>query len=560
MITTIGFINTFGHNNYEHYAKMILKRNKRDIQRLLDSFGKLKDDSFNFELIEKYYRRKDNSDAFQILSDKTCNDLDFQALFMFLDRTSSKIGQQFIYNKLRIISDNFEKNEMNEELIQKLTDELNLRINIQRQLEKLNKDDTYYITSLFQDEHLKPPKWFFIVRLLSFTSLLSLIMLPFNPQVIFVLLGVFVINIGIHYWNKKNLYQYLGSIPQLLRLNNVAREIYKNDLFKNINPSLPDSLRIIDKVRNRMSFFKLEAKMQGDLEALFWAILELFKTLFLLEPLLLFGVLKQLDTKRKEIEDIFLFVGQVDSLISIASLRKGLEKYCIPEIIENQKKINAKEVYHPLINDCIKNSIDVDKKSILLTGSNMSGKTTFIRTIGINVITGLTLNTCFAEKFSLPSIRVYSAIRISDDLMNDKSYYFEEVLTIKEMIDRSRNGKPNLYLLDEIFKGTNTVERISAGKAVLSSLTHDDNIVFVSTHDIELADLLKDEYELYHFSEIVDKKTVDFDYKLKVGKLKHRNAIKILQINDYPENIITEAIEISKELDKITVANTQYKP
>jgi DNA mismatch repair ATPase MutS len=129
-------------------------------------------------------------------------------------------------------------------------------------------------------------------------------------------------------------------------------------------------------------------------------------------------------------------------------------------------------------------------------------------------------------------------------------------MTIKEMINRSKGGNLNLFLLDEIFKGTNTVERISAGKAVLSSLNEENNIVFVSTHDIELADLLKNEYDLYHFSEIVDHKTVDFDYKLKEGKLKNRNAIRILQINDYPESIIKEAIEISEELDKITVANT----
>jgi DNA mismatch repair ATPase MutS len=147
-------------------------------------------------------------------------------------------------------------------------------------------------------------------------------------------------------------------------------------------------------------------------------------------------------------------------------------------------------------------------------------------------------------------MRIYSAIRISDDLMNDRSYYFEEVLTIKEMIDRSSSSTPNLFLLDEIFKGTNTVERISAGKAVLSSLAKNENIVFVSTHDIELADLLKEEYELYHFSEKVDDRTVDFDYKLKEGKLKNRNAIRILQINDYPDAVVKEAIEISETLDR----------
>jgi len=189
----------------------------------------------------------------------------------------------------------------------------------------------------------------------------------------------------------------------------------------------------------------------------------------------------------------------------------------------------------------------------------MSGKTSFIRTIGINVITGLTINTCFANQFSMPRMRVFSAIRISDDLLNDKSYYFEEVITIKEMIDKSEDEKSNLFLLDEIFKGTNTIERISAGKAVLSFLAKGNNLVFVSTHDIELADILNDAFDFYHFSETVDKKTVDFDYKLKSGKLKTRNAIKILQINKYPEKIINESIEISNELDKIIVANNVLK-
>ena len=207
------------------------------------------------------------------------------------------------------------------------------------------------------------------------------------------------------------------------------------------------------------------------------------------------------------------------------------------------------EVYHPLIPDCVTNNIDVCEMSILLTGSNMSGKTSFIRTVGINVITGQTIHTCFAKQFAMSKRRVFSAIRISDDLLNDKSYYFEEVLTMKDMIDRSSSRTSNLFLLDEIFKGTNTVERISAGKAVLSYLNKDDNIVFVSTHDIELADLLENDYALFHFSEIVNHQTVDFDYKLKEGKLKNRNAIRILQINDYPKSIIKEAIELSKNFD-----------
>lgn len=524
-------------------------RRKKHIEKLIESFGNPKDDSFEFEQIESYFRNKNNSNSLQVLSDKTCNDLDFDELFMFIDRTNSKVGQQYLYNKLRVIPADFAGIDTQEKIVTHFTNDPDFRVSVQTELSKLNEREAYYVASLFQEELIQRPKWYAVIQLLSFTSVLSLVMSFFNPAMFLVLLGVFVVNFGVHYWNKRNLYRYVGSIPQLLKLNNAARELYKKPLLQEINPDLLPSIAVINNVRIRMSFFNLETKLQSDIQTMFWGIFELFKILFLLEPLLLFNTLKQLDSKRKEIEDVFTFVGQIDALLSIASLRKGVNSFCMPQITNDKQALAATEAYHPLIYNCVKNSIRLNKKSILLTGSNMSGKTSFIRTIGINVITGLTLNTCFAQELRLPHTRIYSAIRISDDLLNDKSYYFEEVLTIKDMIDKCESKTSNIFLLDEIFKGTNTIERISAGKAVLSALAK-DNMVFVSTHDIELADLLKDEYELYHFSENVNNKTVDFDYKIKDGKLKNRNAIRILQINDYPDNIIKEAIEISKELDK----------
>ena len=535
---------------------MFKNRKSRNKEKLLSEFGNLKSDSFDFENIESYFRKKDNSATFHTLSDKTCNDLDFAELFMFIDRTNSRIGQQYLYNKLRNIPADPIKNISNENLLEEFTNNSDFRVSVQRQLSKLNHREVYYVATLFQDEILKPPKWYFIVPLLSFASALSFVLAFFNPVFFLVILSLSVINIVIHFWNKKNLFNYFSSIPQLSKLNGVAQELFKHRILKEIQPDLMKSASAINKVSNRMSFFNLETEMQSDQRILFWAILELVKIVFLIEPLFLFGTLKRIDTKRKEIENVFLFVGEIDAIISIASLRKGLENYCTPKIIDERKELSAQEVYHPLIENCVTNTLNVNGRSVLLTGSNMSGKTSFIRTIAINVITGLTINTCFATHFSMPQMRVFSAIRISDDLMNDRSYYFEEVMTIKDMIDKSVAENINLFLLDEIFKGTNTVERISAGKAVLSSLNGENNIVFVSTHDIELADLLKNEYDLYHFSEMVDHKTVAFDYKLKEGKLKNRNAIRILQINAYPESIINEAIEISEELDRINVANT----
>lgn len=542
------------------FSKLTFNRKKREInQRLKESFGKPKDGSFDFESIERYHRNKDHAKAYQVLSDKTCNDLDFDDLFMFLDRTNSKVGQQYFYNNLRTINLNEKQTALNENLIEELSKNSELRVSLQKKIEKLNHRDAYNITSLFQQEHIGPPKWFFVIKLLSFSSLLSLILGFFHPMFFIVLLGIFCVNFVLHYRNKNNLVQYVSSIPQLLRLHDVASYLFANPLFKKLNPELHKSIKLINEVKGRMSFFQLEARLQGEFEIIVWIIFEIFKTMFLLEPLLLFGILKRLNTKREEIEDVFRFVGHLDMLISIGSVRHGLNTFCLP-VINDSNTITAKDLSHPLIFNCTANSITISEKSVLLTGSNMSGKTSFIRAIGLNVITGLTINTCFAKSMNFPLLKVFSAIRISDDLMNDKSYYFEEVLTIKEMLKESENGNKNLFLLDEMFKGTNTVERISAGKSVLSALTKNNNKILVSTHDIELTDMLCKEYELYHFSETVDDKTVGFDYKLKEGKLKNRNAIRILEINDYPKEVIKEAIQISKELDKIYSAkNTTGK-
>lgn len=521
---------------------------KKQLERLRKSFGELKADTFSFDLIERYFRKKDNDDAFQVISDKTCNDLDFEELFMLIDRTNSKIGQQYLYNTLRVIPSDDTNTERNEQFIDTIAKDEDFRLYLQKQLDKLNHNDAYYLASLFQNEHIKRPSWYWVIPTLSVTNLVLLIASFILPQLMLIFLLIIIINMVIHYWNKRNLYQYIVSIPQLLRLNEVAGNLFRNERLKPFNAKLQKSLDVLKDLNIKMSFFKFEANMGNEFAYAIWIFLELIKTVFLLEPILLFNVLKKLDVKRKEIENVFQFIGQIDALLSVASLRKGLKSYCIPEITNN-RIMKVEEIYHPLIMDCISNGLNVKDKSILLTGSNMSGKTTFIRSIGINALTALTINTCFAASFSLPRLKIHSAIRISDDLMNDKSYYFEEVLIIKEMINAGGGGHINLFLLDEIFKGTNTIERISAGKAVLSELASGDNIVFVSTHDIELADLLDEEYELYHFCEKVDSKTVDFDYKLKRGMLTNRNAIKILQINAYPDHVIGEALELAEKLN-----------
>jgi DNA mismatch repair ATPase MutS len=229
-------------------------------------------------------------------------------------------------------------------------------------------------------------------------------------------------------------------------------------------------------------------------------------------------------------------------------LRAGTKKTCKPTLVPTLKELFAKNLYHPLIEGCVKNDLLIKNKSILITGSNMSGKSTFLRTLTINSILAQTIYTCFADEFTSPILKQFSSIRIDDNLFDGKSYYFEEVNVMASLLEQVESPFQNLFVLDEVFKGTNTIERIAAGKAILSYLNRKSNIVIVSTHDIELADMLDHEYDLYHFTETVENNGLHFDHRIKPGQLKTRNAIKILELSNYPKEIINEARQICSKI------------
>jgi DNA mismatch repair ATPase MutS len=508
----------------------------------------LPQEDFNFDLIDYYFRNKDHADAFQVLNDRFINDIDFHEVFAYIDRTHSKIGQQYFFNKLLTIDKNtsFEKQET---LIDIFLEKEAIKTKVQTLLAKFNKREAYYISNLFIDEYIAKPKWFWVVNILSVLGIVALGFVFVVNKVFILLLFLFVINVMIHLWNKRNIMVYMDSIPQLYLLCNTASKLLNLNIDNQYNNSVAHSIRSLNELKKKLFLFKFERKVTSDIEALVLSFWEIIKILFLIEPLVIFDVLKKLDKKRKDIQILFEYIGEFDSAISIARLRMEIPYCCKPTISDSGNVFEFTNIYHPLIPDCVANSLKLTNKSILLIGSNMSGKTTFIRTVGINLLLAQTINTCFAKDFRLSQTRLFSAIRISDDLLNDKSYYFEEVLTIKNMVDESHALFHNIFLLDEIFKGTNTIERIAAGKAVLSYLTKStNNIVFVSTHDIELFDFLSEEYDLYHFTEIIKAEQIYFDYKIKQGNLSTKNAIRILEMNGYPKTVIGEARRISQIL------------
>jgi DNA mismatch repair ATPase MutS len=249
-------------------------------------------------------------------------------------------------------------------------------------------------------------------------------------------------------------------------------------------------------------------------------------------------------------------IGDVDAAISVASFRAGRSDWTRPRFRPSGAPAIFKEVSHPLVEDAVPNTITIGPGSgVLITGSNMSGKSTFLRTIGVATVMAQTLNTCLAAEYEAPVFTLRSCIGRANDLLTGRSYYITEVESLLGLVEASADSSSHLFLLDELFRGTNAVERIAAGQAVLQELVVDGNrpkphIVLAATHDGELVDLLSELFAAYHFGDAVGADGLVFDHRLQPGRATTRNAIALLRLHGAPDTLISRALTCAAALDR----------
>ena len=522
----------------------------------LEQWGKDSTKSyFHFNNIEQYFRnRSAKEEAWHIISDQVAADLDLNDLFRYVDRTISKIGQQYLYYKLRVI-EGLKSLDRFQDIKDLMTSDEELRLDIQMQLARLSSHDNYEVERLINHMGMEKPSFSRFLFPLSLLAILSIVLGFFNIGFFFLLLPLFMLNAYFHYKTKSYIAVYQTAVSQLNKTHRVAEEIGKHKVLRNYFEDL-DFIEGLKPIRSRMRFIEFERQMNDEYAILVWSILELFNIVFNFEAIVFFSFIDEVFKRQDQIHAMYCFLGELDCAQSVASLTYQNTSVCRPGFLD-EKEIKFKGLKHPLVENCIANDLGLKGESLLLTGSNMSGKTTFIRALALSSLTAQTLNIAFAESFSIPFLKLYSSIRISDDLNESTSYYLKEVLVLKEFLAASKGEAPCLFIMDEIFKGTNTVERISGAKAMLSYLNNQKDMVFVSTHDTELADLLNEEaYALYHFSEQIVDGSLSFDHKLKEGQLKTRNAIEILDIYGYPKSIVEEARKTAEKQFGWTLGKT----
>jgi DNA mismatch repair ATPase MutS len=525
----------------------MFNRKKNILKEIRQNWGKQIKRYRNFDLISSYHDLKSKFDKDEVIDDKTWSDLNLDSLFVNLDRTTSNIGQQFLYHLIRKYEKN--KNALDDRynLFSFFKDNAKIRETIQLKLTGLDNTKSYFISSLIFGDIPERPRFYYFLYLLPMLTILSFILVPFYNSFLLVGVGLSIFNIIVNLIFSKSFHKYFSGFYGLNRLITCAEAIAKVDT-ENKLPQV-DFLRknrsVLTRLRKKMGYIVIDKSGGNDIILL---IIEYLNIILLYDLLSYLRSIEYIKAKRKIIQQTFEAIAELDVSIAIASYLMEIPYYCVPNFIQT-KEISFNEVYHPLIKDAVSNTVNKISQSVLITGSNMAGKTTFIKTIGINFILAQTLNICLAKEASLPMLIVKSAIKREDDLEHSKSYYYVEIERLLDFIELSKDKSEYLFLIDEIFRGTNTVERLSSSTAVLNYLDK-NNFIFVTTHDIELQHLLNNTFIIFHFSEQVTNNHFYFDYKIKEGATFSGNAIKLLELKGYPESVVNNANSVKEILLK----------
>jgi MutS domain V len=471
------------------------------------------------------------------VDDKTWVDLEFPKVFADLDTTSTRIGSQALFRGLRVYAQ--DANELNERygVYRALRADPALREEIQLALAHLREDSNAYLADFLFGEPPERPRYLVPVLLWGLFSVAVLATVITADWPIWPWLVIVAINVIVVLRMSRHVHRDAEALKACARMLGVAERLAAIETNAERIPALARMARQAPRraeARKAIRWFSRHQTNELAASVILWLNFG-----FLLELLSYIYAANKVAHFRPDLASTYELVGSLDAAVAIASFLERRPDHCEP-VVTSGSLIVVEDGYHPLIDRPVKNSIRLDGRSALVTGSNMAGKTTFIKMVGLNMILGQTLGFCLASKAVLPRSAARAAIRGEHSVESGKSHYFAEIEAILSFIESAKQGTCRVFLIDELFSGTNTVERIAAARAVLKSISSDAQVL-VTTHDVELQALLGERFDLYHFQE--DPDVVGFfDYRLRPGQASERNAIRLLARLGFPDNIVGDAL------------------
>lgn len=501
----------------------------------------------DYSKIKHLFEVSTTPDQNGVVSDKTWHDLGMNAIFENVDITASEVGQQKLYKNMRLLEEGKCDLQKKYEFADRLRKGKRLRESLQVCLYPLSLVAANpSVDFLFKTPNLvKIPKWLIVTWF--FVSIGMILSCALVQREVLYFLALLVV--GVNFYISRRFVSfvepYSDALVSIKTIMSVSHSISKQKFSGSI-----DQVQLIrqevDRVRRSKNILSMLLFSQSAPNFLIGYPMYLVNLVAPIDMLLYSFLIGPVKNNIKTMRLCLESIGDIDASIAFASYLERHPAHCNPEF-SSEQCLDFRNVRHPLVPDCVGNTFMSQGESALITGSNMAGKTTFIRVIGINVILARVFWLCHAEKAIVPISNIASSISNTDSLDAGKSYYFYELEQIKRFLRLSESRENYIFLIDEIFRGTNTIERIGGSAAVLQKLA-EGSMVFVTTHDRELGDYLNKSYLMWHFQETGNTDN-PFDYKLRAGVCKSRNALKLMAGLGFPKEIIERAKIIAKDVE-----------
>ena len=474
-----------------------------------------------------------------LVDDRTWSDLEMDKLFRRWDQSITPPGSQYLYATLRTYQHKVRSLEANVHTLNQFAHHQETSRPLRLALDGLNCKEAAYLAGFLTGPAPQLPKYYRLFYLLSVLTIAMTIGLFFHTEFLFPLIGLWLVNIVTNVRFGRTFAKDAAALTGLVRLLAVAPRVSASLRAAN----LPEVARLDElsaaasRVRAKTRWAVFRPANANDLVV---ALFEYLNLLCLFEITFSCWSLVAIREDRPTLASLLEQVARLDALQGLAGALASYPVYCRPRL-EAGLAYDIAGMYHPLVERAVGNSLAGTGKSLLISGTNMAGKTTFMKTLAMNCLLAQTVGVCLAQSAVLPRVRVKALIKRDDTVALGQSYFLGEAKELLEILrEAERADRPFLLALDEIFRGTNSVERIAAGCAVLSHLA-ESMLVIASTHDLELCVLLELEFDSCHFTEAVTATGARFDYRLRKGPCTSRNAIQLLVLAGYPKPVTDRA-------------------
>ena len=521
------------------YFHIISLKHRSRLSLLRERWGSPRESGTEIENLSFYHNARRSAQPTKHLDEQTWDDLNLTEVFRQLDHTNSAIGQQVLYHILKTPHDGEHELTNRDRLAKCFADQSGLRESLQLALCTLNTRNAYDLPRLFLQSLPILPRFYAALPACALLAIAALSVLPLATGMeIIALLAILVFNIVVGLSFRRRFQDFGIPIRSMHSLITVGERISWIN-----SPQLADQTKRLRIHCKRLQPLKRISKylvFDNHFNEILASLYAYLNTFLLIDLNVYLASIKMLEKRKEDVRVIYEILGNIDATISVASFRYSLPSYCTPRFTSPSSEILAEGVWHPLLPESVENSIAIKDSSILLYGANMSGKTTFLRSLGLSAILGQTIYTCLARSYQAPFVNVKSFINRKDDILGGKSYFLEEVESVKELICARDSTEQHLFLLDELFKGTSPQECTAISHAVLRYFDSSKHVTVVATHDASLQNLMSG-WDIFHLGEVLRDGRRSFDYKVYKGMGGSNSALALLEANGYPEEVVQTA-------------------